>query len=300
MKSILITGGTGLIGRALTQALLQRGYRVIILTRSPEKYRSRNENLEYAFWNPAEKKIDTNAMARADMVIHLAGEPVAGKRWSGKRKQEILDSRAGTGGFIVECLQEIPNHVSTVIGASAIGWYGPDRAKDHTPFTEEDPPSADFLGQTAYQWEMSLAPVEKLKKRLVLLRIGIVISEEGGAVAEFRKPLKFGLATIMGNGRQMVSWIHLDDLVRIFLFIIDHEELRGVYNAVAPNPVTNKELVTRIARKYRGKWFLPFYVPSFVLQLVLGEMSMEVLKSAYVSSKKLQKAGFIFQYPSFE
>jgi uncharacterized protein (TIGR01777 family) len=287
-----------MIGKALTQALIERGYNVIVLTRRiNDQQKTKNDKLSYAVWDVEKQTIDKDAFAKADYIIHLAGAGVAEKRWTDKRKKEIVDSRVKSGKLVVESLKNIPNKVKTVITASGIGWYGPDNGK---MFTEDDPSSNDFLGQTCKQWEAAIEPVSFLGKRLVKLRIGIVLSNEGGAYPEFKKPLKFGLATILSNGKQIVSWIHIDDLVRIILFAMENEKMQGSYNAVAPNPVTNKELVLEIARKEKGKSFISVHVPTFALKIRLGEMSVEVLKSATVSSEKIQNAGFIFQYPDID
>jgi len=300
METVLITGGTGMIGKALTQALIERGFNVIILTRHiSDKQKSKIDKLSYAVWDVQKQTIDKSAFAKADYIIHLAGASVAEKRWTKKRKQEIVSSRVDSGKLITDSLKSLPNKVKTVISATAIGWYGPDK-NDGKEFKEEDPSSNDFLGQTSKQWEAAIEPVSFLGKRLVKIRIGIVLSNEGGAYVEFKKPLKFRFATILGNGKQIVSWIHIDDLVRTILFAIGNEQMEGVYNAVAPHPVSNKELVLEIARKERGKSYIPVHVPTFSLKIRLGEMSVEVLKSATVSSEKIQQAGFIFQYPDLE
>jgi uncharacterized protein (TIGR01777 family) len=289
-----------MIGKALTQALIERGFNVVILTRHiSNQQETKSDKLSYAIWNVEKQTIDKNAFAKADYIIHLAGASVAEKRWTKKRKQEIVSSRVNSGRLIADSLKNFPNKVKTVVSATAIGWYGPDK-NDGKKFTEDDLSSNDFLGQTCKQWEAAIEPASFLGKRLVKLRIGIVLSKEGGAYVEFKKPLKFRLATILGNGKQIVSWIHIDDLVRAILFAMENEKMEGVYNAAAPHPVSNKELVLEIAIKERGRSYFPVHVPIFALKIRLGEMSIEVLKSATVSSEKIREAGFIFQYPDLK
>ena len=297
-STIIITGGTGLLGKALTEALLEKGFQVIILTRNPGQEKTIHPRLTYAGWNVKKKIIDKDAISSADYIIHLAGASVAGKRWTKQRKLEIISSRVDSSKLIVESLINIPNKIKAVISASATGWYGPDAVHSEHPFTEPGPSANDFLGTTCRQWEAAIDPVSDLEKRLVKLRIGIVLSNDGGAFKEFKNPLKFGVAAIPGSGEQIISWIHIDDLIRIFLFALDNENLSGTYNAVAPYPVTNKNLILQIAGKERGRFFIPIHVPAFMLKLILGEMSIEILKSFTVSGGKIQQAGFIFQYPS--
>ena len=300
MATILITGGTGLVGRALCKALQERGYDIIILTRKIRPIihnQQPADRIRYAEWNVDAQIIDKDAIAKADYILHLAGAGVAEKRWTKKRKKEIIDSRVKSGQLIVESLRNIPNKVKAIIAASAIGWYGADPVVPNpNNFTEDAPADKEFLGDTCHQWEQSIEPVAQLNKRLVKLRIGIVLSKEGGALKEFIKPLKFGVAAILGNGKQMISWIHIDDLVSMFITSIEHENISGVYNAVAPAPVSNKELTLQLA-KSRMKFYFPIYVPSFILKLMLGEMSIEILKSATISCSKILREGFRFKYP---
>jgi uncharacterized protein (TIGR01777 family) len=298
MSTILITGGTGVIGTALTKALLEKDYNVIILTRNPEKFAVSTSRVSYAGWNFPNQAIDKEAITKSDYIIHLAGAGIADKRWTKKRKQEIVDSRVKNGELLVKALKENANNVKAVISASAIGWYG--EGSGLRKFEESDPPANDFLGQTCKQWEESLERVTLIGKRLVKIRTGIVLSNEGGALAEFLKPLRFGIASILSNGKQIVSWIHIEDLIRIYIAAIENQAMNGIYNAVAPRPVSNKELVLQLAKIKRGRFFVPVHVPSFVLKLILGEMGIEVLKSASVSCDKIHFTGFIFLYPSLE
>jgi uncharacterized protein len=303
MSTVLITGGTGLIGSALSELLLQKGYEIIILTRgaSEKKPAAVNKNISYAPWDVLKQKIDVDAIKKADYIIHLAGAGVADKRWTDTRKKEILNSRTQSSALIVKALKENTNKVKAVISASAIGWYGADRVvPNNKPFTETDPPDTSFLGETCRQWEESIEPVTQLDKRLVILRTGIVLSNKDGALTEFKKPLQFGLATILGSGKQVISWLHIDDLCRMYLLAIENESMQGVYNAVAPKPVTNKELTLQLAKAERGKLYTTVHVPAFVLKLIIGEMSIEVLKSATVSGDKIRLAGFTFLYPTIE
>jgi len=298
MQTVLITGGTGMVGTSLTELLLSKGYQVIILTRKPQA--SNVPNLTYAVWDIAKGYIDPLAIGKADTIVHLAGAGVADKRWSKKRKQEIVDSRVMSGALIVKYLTEIPHQVKAVVAASAIGWYGPDTAQSlQHGFVETDPVDGAFLGDTCKRWEESVKPLETLGVKLISLRIGIVLNKQGGALAEFIKPAQFGLATIFGTGSQMVSWIHYKDLCKMILFGIESASLKGIYNAVSPDPISNKDLIIAITKKLRG-FYLPIPVPAFVLKIMLGEMSIEILKSAKVSSNKIQEAKFKFDYPTLD
>ena len=297
-----------MIGTSLSRHLLNQGYDVIILSRNPIEtasvYRTTSPQnsfrpsgkIFYARWDIEKNIIDSQALAQADYIVHLAGEGVAKKRWTKKRKEDIRHSRTKSSELLYHCLSTQPNKVKAIISASAIGWYGPDQANGK-PFTEDNLPADDFLGQTCKAWEESIDKVQTLNKRLVKLRLGIALSNEGGALAEFKKPVRAGVAAILGSGDQVVSWIHIDDLCRAFIHAIETPEMQGVYNLVAPEVTTNKELALGIAKSMNGQFFVPLKVPSLILKLVLGEMSIEVLKSATVDSTKLQQTGFNFIYP---
>jgi uncharacterized protein (TIGR01777 family) len=294
MDTVLITGGTGLVGQALTKLLTDIGYKVIILSRR-NGHNSDNGLVSYAQWDVARQTIDEAAVQQADYIVHLAGGNVADKRWTAARKKEILNSRTQSADLLYKTLAAHPNKVKKVISASGAGYYGED--KGGPAFTERDPPATDFLGSTCVAWESEVLKMRELQKKVVIIRTGIALSLSGGALKEFYKPLQFGFATILGNGEQYISWIHLHDLARIYLSAIVNHELEGIYNAAAPHPVTNKELVMTMAQEAKGKSFVPVHVPAFALKLALGEMSIEILKSCRISAAKIQDTGFVFSYP---
>ena len=301
MTTVLITGGTGMIGTHLQKFLSEKGYSVIVLIRNEKSRKSSHPNIAYAKWNVEKGEIDKVAITSADYIIHLAGANVAEKRWTDKRKKEIVESRTKSGELLIKSVKEIPNKVKAVISASAIGWYGPDTKESRKHgFKEDAPPAENFLGETCKLWEASIQPVEKLYKRLCIFRFGIVLSKNGGALEEFKKPLNFGVAAILGDGKQIISWIHIDDLCRMLLFAIENENISGIYNAVSLKPVTNKELTLTLAKQMRGKLYIPVHVPAFSLKLILGELSIEVLKSATVNDEKIRRAGFDFLYTDVE
>ncbi|MEI9934039.1 MAG: TIGR01777 family oxidoreductase [Ferruginibacter sp.] len=301
METVLITGGSGLVGKALTKHLIEKGYKVIVLTRSIGRKATiqGGQSVEYAHWDIAKKTIDIKAVQSADYIVHLAGVGVMEKPWTDTFKKEIIASRAESARLIRRTLQKNSNKVKAVISASAIGWYGAD-SNPVKPFVETDPADKSFLGETCRLWEENVDRVQQLGKRLVKLRLGIILSNDGGAMIEFKKPLKLGVAGIIGNGKQIISWIHIEDVCRLFTAAIENEQLNGVYNAVAPTPVTNKELILEIAKDVKGKFFIPMHVPEFVLKTILGARSVEVLKSATVSCEKIKQTGFTFLYPTIE
>lgn len=297
-QTVLITGGTGLVGQALTKMLIDEGFSVIILTRNPDG-KIPGEHKSYARWNTKKRQIDIDVLQQSDFIIHLAGAGVVDKKWTDDYKNEILESRTASSQLIVDTLRNNTHKVQAVVSASAIGWYG----EDSTPpvaFTEDTAADPGFLGETCRLWEASIEPVTDLGIRLVKLRTGIVLSNDGGALAEFKKPLRLGVAAILGSGSQMISWIHMNDLCRIYMAALKHEKLTGSYNAVAPHPVSNKELTITLAKALNGRMYIPMRVPEFVLKLMMGKRSIEVLKSATVCAEKIQSAGFAFSYATID
>ena len=298
MQTVLITGGTGMVGKSLTQHLLHKQYKVIILSRSVQNNQT-NANLSYALWGVKKQQIDMAAVKAADFIIHLAGAGVVDKKWTDAYKKEIIDSRIESSKLLFDALNNNENKVKAVVSASAIGWYGADTLPVK-PFIETAEADDSFLGHTCKLWEDSVTAFTSLGKRVVKIRIGIVLSNDGGALAEFKKPIKLGVASILGSGKQIVSWIHIDDLCRAFIAGIENDKMDGSYNAVAPLPVSNKILSITLAKAMNGKFYIPLHVPAFVLKIMMGDRSIEVLKSATVSCEKLLQTGFTFEFDNIE
>jgi uncharacterized protein (TIGR01777 family) len=290
MKTILITGASGLIGKHLTSLLISKGYRVIHLSRKA----SQKDGIETFVWDVNSKTIDDTAVYQADYIIHLAGAAIADKRWTEVRKREIINSRTESTRLLFESIKRNNKKLEAFISASAIGYYGAVTS-DHI-FTEEDPAENDFMGTCCKLWEDSSELISSLEIRTVKIRVGVVLANDGGALPKMMGPVKLGIASGLGTGRQFVPWIHIDDLCNIFLKAIEDENMHGVYNGVASSPVTNKELTRTIARVLQKPYFLP-NVPGFVLKALFGKMAVIFLEGSRVSSEKIQKAGYDFKYP---
>lgn len=298
MQTVLISGGSGMIGKRLTYLLLEKGYEVIILSRDKNK-KLNNPRIAYALWDIKKNYIDEAAVKKADFIIHLAGAGVMDKRWSTAYKKEIVNSRVQSSQLLVDTLNKVPNQVKKIISASATGWYGPDKNSSHL-FTEDDLPAHDFLAETCVAWEKSIEQAATKNRKIIILRTGIVLANEGGALASFAKPLKAGIAGIPGSGKQICSWIHIEDLCRMYWFAIENNSMDGSYNAVAPQPVALQKLIISLAENKRNKFYIPIHAPAFALQLLLGERSVEILKSTTVSCRKIKDAGFTFFYPGLQ
>ena len=298
MQNILITGGTGFVGNRLIQLLVEKSFSVTVLTRSLKDKREQ-PNVNYALWDIKKETVDIAAVTKADHIIHLAGAGVVDKKWTPEYKKEIIDSRTKSIGLLIKILKQNTHSVKTIVSASATGWYGADKIQGHY-FTEDEPAVNDFLGETCRLWEESIEPAAAVGIRVCRLRTGIVLSKKGGALAEFMKPIRLGVAAILGSGKQMISWIHLDDLCRMYISSIENTEMHGSYNAVAPTPVSNATLTVKLASAMKKKFYIPVHVPTFILKLMMGQRSEEVLKSTTVSDAKIKSTGFTFIYPSIE
>ena len=288
VRNILIAGGSGLIGKRITDLLKSKSFNVYHLSRNPEPKSGTS-----FFWDPEKKLIDKKAIETADVIINLAGAGIAEKRWTARRKRLLINSRIFSTNLLYETLASSQNHVKLVINASAIGIYGNtgDRIMN-----EESPLANDFLGKTCQRWEQAAKQFESLNIRTVLLRIGLVLSDEGGMLKEVMKPLKFGIAPVFGNGLQYQSWIHIDDLCKMISKVIKDEKLKGVYNAVAPQPISNYNFM-KLLGQVSGKRYFLIKIPAILMRLLLGEMAAVVVDGTRVSSKKIEYTGFSFTYP---
>lgn len=285
MTNILITGGTGLVGQLLANKLSAKNYTVRILTRTPKK-----EN-EFA-WDIPKNYIDEKAFLNVDYIIHLAGAGIADKRWTTKRKQEITDSRTASSRLLLNKVQEFKTPLKGFISASAIGYYG--AITSDNIFTETDASANDFLGNVCQLWENSALEFEKIAIPTTVLRLGIVLSKNGGALKKMKNPI----ITPIASGKQYLPWIHIEDATDMFMFSIENN-IKGIYNAVAPEEQTSYSFSKLLATKTK-KLFLPFGVPTFLLKLIFGEMSIILTTGSRVSSKKIKEAGFQFSYKKLE
>jgi uncharacterized protein (TIGR01777 family) len=287
-KTVLIAGGTGLIGSRLSQLLVEKGYNVLHL--------SRRKNLQaeipaYA-WDLNQMSVDDEAITRSDIVVNLAGAGIADKPWTEERKQLIIDSRVKSNRLLLDAFQRLGHQPEVYVAASAIGYYGDS---GEAWVNEESESGEGFLSKSVQIWEQPIQEAIASDLRTVALRIGLVLSTKGGALLKLLLPFYFFVGTYFGDGQQWYSWIHIDDLCRMFIQAIEDREMQGVYNAVGPTPERNKAF-TRLVGEARNVPFLLFPAPVFALQLFLGEMSQTVLISTKVSSEKIEKRGFTFQF----
>ncbi len=290
---VLITGATGLVGQAIVRVLHDQGIAVNYLTTQKDKI-SHSDTYQGFYWNPNKGKIDLECFKNVGAVINLAGASIA-KRWTPVRKKKILSSRINSLRTLYRGMEQVDiSLMDSFVSASAIGIYPHSLSK----FYDEHETEVDdsFVGEVAQKWEKEVDAFKKFDINVSKVRIGIVLSREGGALPQMAAPIKNFVGAPLGNGDQWQSWIHIEDLAQMFVFILENN-LKGTYNAVAPNPVTNAKMTKELARVMDRPLWMP-NVPKFVLKMLLGEMSYLLFSSQRVSNKKIEKEGFSFQYPN--
>lgn len=290
MATILIAGGTGLLGIQLSRILRGDGHTVFHLSRRPKP----DAEFPSFAWNIEKWEIDKTVFSKADYIINLAGSGIADARWSDARKKDIIQSRTHSTRLLKKYLQEIPHQVKAYISASAIGYYG---ERGDEILTESSKPGKGFLAESTLAWEEAIREIAETGIRTVFFRIGIVLSTKGGALEKMLIPFTFRSGVYFGNGKQWYSWIHIDDLSRMFVWAIDNEKASGAYNAVSPTPLSNYDLTQAIAEA-KGSGYILIPAPAIGLRLAMGEMADVVLNSTRVSSEKIEKQEFKFQFPN--
>ncbi|NID10079.1 TIGR01777 family oxidoreductase [Fibrivirga algicola] len=291
METVLITGGTGTIGRRLTELLQQQGYSVSHLSRS-----AREQNgVKTYLWDVEKGQLDIRAIQTADHIIHLAGAGIADGRWTDARKREILDSRTQSTALLASALKDTQHHVKSFVSSSAIGYYGGDTGD--RPLRENSQGGNDFLAQVTRAWERSVEAVSALGIRTVRIRTGVVLTMEGGALPKLVQPIKLGAGAPIGSGQQYISWIHLDDICNLFIEATKNTQWTGVYNGVAPQPVTNADLTRLIAKVLGRPQILP-NIPAFVIKLMFGELAITVLGGNNVLNRRIaDETSFRYKFP---
>ena len=281
-----------MIGSRLTSLLQERGYEVVHLGRS-----AKGTSIRTFLWDVEKGQLDSKAFEGVHAVIHLAGASIGDKRWTARRKREILDSRVTSTRLLHQALERNNHEVKTFLCASAVGYYGSD-CEDQLK-GEGDLPGNDFLAEVAREWEVAASDISSLGIRVVRMRTGVVLSPRGGALEPMAKQVRLWVGAPLGSGRQYLSWVHIDDHCAAYIFALENETLHGPYNSVSPEPVTNREFTQVLAQVLKKPLFLP-NVPAFVLKMLLGEMAILVLGGCKVSSEKLTAAGFGFKHPGLE
>lgn len=292
---ILITGGTGFVGKALVKKLLAQGHELTLLTRGATFADGDNRHVRVVPWNPDHVDVFIPEVNGQDVVINLAGSPILEKRWTEEEKKKIGMSRVQATRKIVHSIEKSKIRPRVLINASAIGYYGSCGDRE---ISEEAAHGFDFLSQVAHAWEREAHHAENFGVRVVRLRFGIVLEKSGGVLAKLIPVFRNFFGASFGNGRQWMSWIHLDDLISFIEFCIHNENISGPINAVSPNPVTNRDFSKSLAKALRRPCW--FSVPEIVLKTVLGEMSSVFLSSCRASQQKIESLGFSFRHPDLE
>jgi len=297
---IAITGATGFVGSLLVQMLAKANHRVVIFTRNPDRARrifppAAFPHLDIVAYRPTEPGEWQQAIAGCDGVVNLAGEPIADHRWTPREKQIIQESRVVGTQQLVGAIQQAEPKPQVLVNASAVGYYG---SSETAVFDETSPPGDDFLAQVCQGWEAAARAVEPLGTRLVILRFGIVLGQEGGALAKMLTPFKLFAGGPLGTGRQWLSWIHRMDLVNLILQSLQDTNFTGALNATAPQPVRMEEFCATLGEALHRPSWLP--VPGFALEVLLGEGAKVVLEGQQVLPQRTQTLGFVYQYPALK
>ena len=292
-STVLITGGSGLIGRYLTSALLVNGYKVSHLSRNANQF----GKVRVFRWDPEKGILDPLVFEGVDYIVHLAGANIGEKRWTGSRKSEIINSRIVSAKLLHKVITENNIPIKAFISASAVGYYG--SSSSDKIFTENDQPADDFLGTVCRKWEEAADYFSGIGARVVKIRTGVVMEKSDSALSKMMMSARFGFLVQTGNGRQYMPWIHITDLCNIYLKAISDPEMNGAYNAVSPQYVTHKVFVKTLGQVI-GKPVFPVPVPDFILKAALGEISDVVLKGSRVSAEKIGKSGYTFLYPELD
>jgi len=292
MMKVLITGGTGLVGRAISKSLLESGYQVAILSRNIER-----SGIMAFKWDFESKYIDPEAIEFADVIINLAGENISAKNWDPGQKKIIQESRLHSVSMLAQSIAKAKNKPNHFISASAIGYYG--SVTSDKIFVESDPPGNDFLANTVAAWESQMDSIQNLGVKIQKIRMGVVLSGDGGALRKMQLPVKFGLGSALGSGKQWMPWISLDDLVSVFKFVIENDLTYDVYNAIAPQHVNNKQFMAELSKQMQRPFFMPG-IPAGILRLVFGEMSTVILEGSRISSERILKEGFNFKHKTLQ
>ncbi len=299
---VIIAGGTGHIGRYLIDKLNKHGHELVILSRNPGKYNSSfGKEVKLVKWDAKTAEGWADEADGADAIINLAGESIAGEnflpaRWSDSQKQKIKQSRLNAGKAVVEAVRAANQKPKVVLQSSAVGYYGP--RNDNTKLDEDAPPGNDFLGQTCVEWEQSTVAVKEFGVRQVVLRTGLVQMTEGGPLSRLLVQFKLFAGGPFGNGRQWWPWIHIQDEVKAIRFLMEKTDADGPYNLTAPTPVTNKEFSKKLGRVLKRPSFIP--VPGFAMKLLVGEVATVVLDGQRAIPKRLQEAGYEFEFTNLE
>ncbi|MDP1800601.1 MAG: TIGR01777 family oxidoreductase [Bacteroidota bacterium] len=293
MSKILITGGSGLVGKTVSELLLKKGHTVVWLSREAGNY----NGITKFKWDISKDYIDEKAFEGVESIIHLAGTPIADKRWTHEYKKQIIDSRVKSSELLFNCISKNKFPIHTLVGSSAMGYYG--AMQSEKLFLETDNAGTDFLAETCVLWEKSYEPFINSEIRTSIIRTGIVLSKQSGAYAKMAPVFKLGFGAAIASGKQYFPWIHIHDIAAIFVHALSDQKVSGIYNGVASELITNKEFSKQLAKSFNKPFFLP-NVPAFILKIVMGEGSVMVTQGLKISNQKIKDTGFKFKFESVE